>query len=195
MFKLRIPDAARFARTGFFRYSLRGASMSRKCLFLTLVIVLAVPNLAAIRRSEDPIRDTQTDGILYKQKMEEEKDGKKGALLYSVKYNPKDTFLTAPPFAPEAEKPAAREAMPGETAGLNWWDEPAVPADALAAPEEPVSPEQPAEGYWEQETAAGTEVLPGFDAAAEMTDAGGVSAGISPETAATNAAPSEDYWW
>jgi hypothetical protein len=98
--------------------------MNKRVLFSICVLVLGGLNIGAILRSEDPIRDTETSPISYKQKMEEDKDGKKGPLAYSVKYNPRDTFLTTSPVGSKKEesKPASKpeETVPG---GTNWWEE------------------------------------------------------------------------
>ena len=112
-----------------------------------------------IRRTEDPIRDTQTAPIGYQQKMEEDKDGKKGALLYSVKYNPSDEFLTAPPVAGEEEEAAGEITEEAVPAGADWWEEVPVTdkaADEAAALEEkenlPVLAEAPPEEKSEAST-------------------------------------------
>ena len=67
-------------------------------------------NLATVRKTQDPIRDTQTSGILYEQKMEEEKDGKKGPLMYHVKNNPRESFFIDPPFE-KAKKGSEKETV------------------------------------------------------------------------------------
>ena len=50
--------------------------MDKKALFLIGVLALGALNLASVRKAENPILATQTNGILYEQKKEEEKDGK-----------------------------------------------------------------------------------------------------------------------
>jgi len=87
------------------------------------VIAMALLNLGVIRRNEDPVRDTQTDPIAYKQKMEQEKDGVKGPLLYHVKNSPKDTFFIDPPYAKgtPALEASAPETKPADLS--NWWEE------------------------------------------------------------------------
>lgn len=116
--------------------------MMRKCLVLSLLIGFAVLNMAVVRKTEDPIRDTQTDPILYKQKMEEEKDGKKGPLSYSVKNNPADTFLTEPPFAPEEEMTDKEKSLKSAPAGMDWWEEPVAVDQASSAEDAPVPEER-----------------------------------------------------
>jgi len=121
--------------------------MARNIPLFIFVLVLAALNTGTIRRNEDPIRDTQTNPIGYQQKMEEEKDGKKGPLLYSVKYNPSDKFMVAPPVAAEGEQaPAERsEVEKSGTAATSWWEE--VPASEKTATEqgtaEPSAPSPP----------------------------------------------------
>jgi hypothetical protein len=100
--------------------------MNQRAWIFILVSVLAGLNLASIRKAEDPIRDTQTNPILYQQKMEEEKDGKKGPLLYSVKNNPHDNFFADPPYQ-SSEKASAPKAVAEETAvsaeAVGWGEE------------------------------------------------------------------------
>lgn len=103
--------------------------MNKNIISSIFVLVLASLSLAAIYRNEDPIRDTQTDPIAYQQKMEEEKDGKKGALLYSVKYNPSDNFLTASPVAEEEEVMEPVEAEESTLTEASWWEEVPVSGD------------------------------------------------------------------
>jgi hypothetical protein len=95
-------------------------------MFLIFVSVLAGLNLGSIRKVEDPIRDTQTDPILYEQKKEEEKDGKKGPLLYNVKNNPRESFFIDSPLA-KAKKNPSQEIAPEKAlspAGTaDWWEE------------------------------------------------------------------------
>jgi len=99
-----------------------------------MVLVLASVNLGSIRKAEDPIRDTQTNGILYKQKMEEEKDGKKGPLLYNVKYNPKEKFFIEPPYEKKKE-PGAGDKTEKTPATSDWWEEKS-PGETAAQPAE-----------------------------------------------------------
>ncbi len=64
----------------------------------TLVAVSIGMSLGVIRKKDDPILRTQTDPISYQQKMEEEKDGKKGAPAPSFAFYKKSRFLTEPPM-------------------------------------------------------------------------------------------------
>jgi 16S rRNA G966 N2-methylase RsmD len=114
--------------------------MNKKAIFFIFVSVLAGLNLGTVRKSEDPIRDTQTNPILYEQKMEEDKDGKKGALMYHVKNNPHETFFIDPPFAKE-KKASSQEILTEKTASsedtASWWAEespasqPVVPSEEM----------------------------------------------------------------
>ncbi|MFH1208679.1 MAG: hypothetical protein V1673_03895 [Candidatus Omnitrophota bacterium] len=104
-------------------------------MFFIFVSVLAGMNLGLIRKAEDPIRDTQTDPILYKQKKEEEKDGKKGPLLYHVKNNPRESFFIDPPFEKEKgsssrEIATGKETPPSGTA--DWWEEQSTEPRAIS---------------------------------------------------------------
>lgn len=63
--------------------------------------VFMLLNMGSIRKQEDPIVNTQTNPILYKEKMEEIKDGEKGAPSPTFKYYEKADFMTDPPFNSE----------------------------------------------------------------------------------------------
>ena len=60
------------------------------------LVISSLLNLGTIKKADDPILKTQTDPISYKQKMEEEKDGPKGAPTPSFKLYPKEGFMTDP---------------------------------------------------------------------------------------------------
>ena len=55
-------------------------------------------NAGTIRKENDPILRTQTDPISYKQKLEETKDGIKGAPAPSFTYYEKEGFLVKTPM-------------------------------------------------------------------------------------------------
>lgn len=73
-------------------------------------------NLGTIRKKDDPILNTQTDPIAYKEKMEEIKDGEKGAPMPSVTLYAKEKFLAEGPVAKgktdEAEEKSKKPLTP-----------------------------------------------------------------------------------
>ncbi len=149
--------------------------MRKRILIFILVTGLAGVHSGAIRRSDDPIRNAQTDGISFQQKMEEEKDGVKGPSSYSVRYNPNDTFFIDPPFDKEEDSAAGVERVVREPPGLSdWWEE------------------QPAQ---ESPAASGEESLGGMgtaDEGASPEDRSEVAEDVPvPSDAGTN----DDYWW
>lgn len=124
--------------------------MNRRTLFLIFAGIFAGLNLGTIRKAEDPIRDTQTNPILYKQKMEEEKGGKKGPLLYHVKNYPREGFFIDPPF--EKEKSASEGIVTEQTVSSSgdtarWWEEESLtpqevpPAGTVSEPSSETLPE------------------------------------------------------
>lgn len=120
--------------------------MDKQVLFFVLVSVLAGANLGTVRHTEDPIRDTQTDAISFQQKMEEEKDGVKGPLAYSVKYNPKDTFFVDPPMEDEGKPQVKENANTEKPPTLSdWWEEKPVQGMATSSQEETIGESRPAE--------------------------------------------------
>ena len=114
-------------------------------MFLIFLSVLAGLNLGSIRRTENPIRDTQTNPILYEQKKEEEKDGEKGPLLYHVKNSPWETFFIDPPFEKEkksSSKEIVTEKTPSSADTAGWWEEQSTAPQAVP-PTETVSESPP----------------------------------------------------
>lgn len=117
-----------------------------------ILFLSSVVNLGTVRKKEDPILDTQTNPIGYKQKMEEIKDGEKGAPSPSFKHYTKAGFLTDPSLeskGPDATKdqelPAPDDVLPEdlsdeqeesseELSEDNWvddWDEELDPWDEI----------------------------------------------------------------
>jgi len=159
----------------FISYSL---SMNKKALFFIFVSVLAGLNLGTVRRTEDPIRDTQTNPILYEQKKEEEKDGKKGPLLYHVKNNPREDFFINPPF--EKEKKSLSKGIVTEKAHLSaetasWWEEQPTTSQAVPPAETVSGPLPESEKVLDHE-------------ATEQPAA-------TPEAGNTSSGKGDDYWW
>ncbi|MFA7254576.1 MAG: hypothetical protein WC133_00555 [Candidatus Omnitrophota bacterium] len=156
--------------------------MNRNVLFFIFLSVLAGLNVGSIRRSEDPVRDTQTNPILYEQKKEEEKDGKKGPLLYHVKNSPRETFFIDPPYE-KAKKTVAEEIMtekaPSSADTAGWWEEPATAPQTEAFVE--TVPQSLPESLPEAEQAQNPEV------AAQSTSA--------PEAEKAPSGKGNDYWW
>ncbi len=103
---------------------------------------IALCHLGAIRKHENAILDTQTGPIKYEDKMEEIKDGVKGAPTPSMQLYPKHGFQTDPPFEKSEEGeltdeylgvvqygepiPENLKAEEEEYTGFDWWqiDEP-----------------------------------------------------------------------
>lgn len=145
-------------------------------------------NLASVRKSEDPIRDTQTNPILYEQKKEEEKDGKKGPLMYHVKNDPHETFFIDPPIQAEPktpEKVATETVLPTSTDTAGWWEEQSTgSAEAVAPAKEvvPTSLSEPIPGEEQVQEVKGTEK----DSEPPVAEADAVKA---------SGAKGEDYWW
>ncbi len=156
--------------------------MTNRVVFIIFVSVLAGLNLGSIRKAEDPIRDTQTNPILYEQKKEEEKDGKKGPVMYNVKNNPRESFFIDPPF--EKEKGGSSQAIvteespsPAGTAG--WWEEPST--DPQAVPPTETAPEPSQEPLSETEKA--------------QDDGSAEESVVAPEAKDTASGKGDDYWW
>ena len=158
--------------------------MNRKTLFFIFVLGMAALNLGTVRRTEDPIRDTQTNPILYQQKMEEEKDGKKGPLLYHVKNSPRETFFIDPPYEAvkkSSDKKTLADEVPSSANTTDWWEEQPTNSPAPA----PSSVETVAEPL--------PEPLPKEEKAQDLE----TTSQSAPEAEAGKA-PSgkkDDYWW
>ncbi|MBU9889395.1 MAG: hypothetical protein KTQ49_05975 [Candidatus Omnitrophica bacterium] len=149
--------------------------MRKRILIFILVSGLAVVHSGAIRRSDDPIRNAQTDGISFQQKMEEEKDGVKGPSSYSVRYNPNDTFFIDPPFDKEEDTAAGVERVVREPSGLSdWWEEQPAQESPAASGERPL------------------EVMGVAHEGASSEDGNEV---IEDVPAPSDAGANDDYWW
>lgn len=113
-------------------YSLR---VKKETFFLIVMIAsVGLLNSGTIRRKPDPVVKTQTDPISYKQKMEETKDGVKGAPLPSFKLFPKENFM-ADPSVGEAQE-----------------ETPQDPSSQESVSEVPVSEEEESEEWWNDDT-------------------------------------------
>lgn len=143
-------------------------------MFFIIMLVATGLNLGAIRKAEDPIRDTQTSPILYKQKVEEEKDGVKGPVLYHVKNYPKEPFFIDPPYTKEptvSQKEKSAGAMPST---LDWWEE--QPSQEQITPAQEATASEPAASEGQQ---------PLIEKFTSQTDS----------NAEKKLSKSDDYWW
>lgn len=61
---------------------------------MAFILLAAYLSVGAVAKKEDPIVDTQTDPIDYREKQKEEKEGKKGPPVPSINLFPKYRFLT-----------------------------------------------------------------------------------------------------
>jgi|GEM_PF-3327174 len=79
----------------------------------------------AILKVEDPIADTQTEGILYDQKMEQEKDGVKAAASPKVIFYGGQGFLTKGSLAKydQDNKVAGSKNKKDSFNWSDWWDD------------------------------------------------------------------------
>ena len=156
--------------------------MNKSALFFLFLSVLAGLNLGTVRRAEDPIRDTQTSPILYSQKMEEEKDGKKGPLMYHVKYDPREAFFIDPPYATDkksSDKKTSVNEVPASTNTTDWWEE--QPANSPV----PSSVEKPAEPL--PESLPKEEKAQGLENTQQPAPVAG--------NGNTTSGKKDDYWW
>ena len=156
--------------------------MNKNVWFLIFVSVLAGLNLGTVRKAEDPIRDTQTNPILYEQKKEEEKDGKKGPLMYHVKNNPRESFFIDSPIGKEKKsspKEFVTEQAPSSAETSSWWEEQPTTSPEIP-PVETVSESLP-EPSLESEKIQNPE-------AAEPPAA-------VPEAESAPSGKGDDYWW
>jgi len=165
--------------------------MKKSTLFFILVIGLAALQLGSVRKKDNPILATQTEGILYEQKKEEEKDGKKGPLLYHVKNDPLETFFIEPPIdkAPKDTGEAAGTAKVSKAEeAVDWWEE--QPSVGKPAPLETSGQEPAAElPVSEDKTGESQENAASFS---QEVDAPKASTTDNPEAPPGQ---KDDYWW
>ena len=107
----------------------------------TVVVLGSLLNIGTIRKKEDPILKTQTDPIAYKQKMEETKDGPKGAPMPSFNLYPKERFFSDPAVGDakgeessmdsSAKEKVSEVAVPQEEESEEWWGDEAPEAEEI----------------------------------------------------------------
>ena len=156
--------------------------------------VLAGLNLGTVRKAEDPIRDTQTNPILYEQKKEEEKDGKKGPLLYHVKNNPRESFFIDPPFEKEKKSSSGEivtEKAPDSKETAGWWEEQPTASQATAPVETAVEFQTGASSETIAESSS--EPLPEAEKSRDSDAAQQPAAVSSAENAPSG--KGDDAWW
>jgi len=73
------------------------------------VCLLSLINMGVIRKKENPITATQTSPIAYKDKVEELKDGEKGAPLPSMLLYSKWEFFTDAPYEKSKDEEGSLE--------------------------------------------------------------------------------------
>lgn len=119
--------------------------------FLPLILL----HVNAILKAEDPISETQTDAILYEQKMEQEKDGVKGPATPKMIYYGGQGFLTKNSVSKYEKETGSGSAAAKKEAfdWSEWWDDkpadpaspelkdPVLPQDTLSQPEALDAPE------------------------------------------------------
>ena len=126
----------------------------RSYLLIAVFILTGILNVGAILKREDRIAQTQTDPILYEQKMEEIKDGEKGPSMPAIEYYKGAGFLTTAPVkgleASDLRDAFAQphelwEVFPAGTAGTAedsfneyWWLEEETPGAVV--PDKPEAP-------------------------------------------------------
>ena len=104
--------------------------------FKGIMLVLALFSMGTIRKDQDPILKTQTDPIALKQKLEETKDGVKGAPSPSFQYYTKEDFLARTPM--KAGQEAVEKAPAAQSKQLEGVTEVEKPAEGnITTPEEP----------------------------------------------------------
>lgn len=95
---------------------------------LAAILVISLFQLGTIRRKDDPLAKAQADPILFKEKMEQEKDGKKEAPMPSFTLYGKQKFLADSPVEGTSDEDIEPEAE-------NVWDyEPAGEENAEMEP-------------------------------------------------------------
>lgn len=102
---------------------MRALSLTNKVI---VVVFLAAFQMAAVLRSDNPVKRTQTDAISLKAKLEETKDGIKGAPSPSMQFYGKSEFLLDSPVHNETESAIEKYDLQYENESEDkayWWTE------------------------------------------------------------------------
>ena len=121
--------------------------MKRTVVLISVVMVMSSwVHLGTIRKREDPILKTQTDPITYQKKLEEMKDGPKGAPTPSFNLYPKARFMTDPPVGEVKEEPPSSVSDKEEVSEVSvssdkesedWWSDETSGASSNDSTEDP----------------------------------------------------------
>jgi len=140
------------------KYNIRKWVLFGACNFLLLT--------GAVQKKENPILKTQTDPIAYKAKMEELKEGEKGAPSPSLRHYPESGFLVDPPF--EAKKvealknsgiPNIDDPIPEDLSELTQEKEPVRSEDEWGFAEEGEEEEEAEEDLFKEEDLFGEDLF------------------------------------
>ena len=110
------------------------------------------------------------------------KDGKKGPLLYHVRYNPR-LFLTTSPVLPEEKAKEDLVSPYSKTEELDWWEEPDLSAGSNAGVHSGQDWGRMEEDYWSG------------DVSAENGEMGSGAGNEIKENADSASSQVEDEWW
>lgn len=177
----------------------------KKAGILSWLAILLVVHVNAILKNDNPLEDSQTEAILYDQKMEQEKDGVKAAATPKVIYYGGQGFLTKSSLA-KNEKESEGAAVKKKKQSFNWsdwWEE--KPVESTGQEQLSASEEAMPLGEEEQSTdaheAVPAEDLPVHtseqDEAADFSDeTGNASEVIPPDVPQeVESKPASGDWW
>ena len=182
---------------------------------VSYLFLVAFLHMNAILKAEDPIADTQTEAILYDQKMEQEKDGVKGPATPKMIYYGGQGFLTKSSLSKyEKEIAGAREGIKKDKfSWSDWWEDKPAETQSPSGEEAPqitdVLPELPQSLEGAETDSAGVTPLKGEPQAKKTEQKMSVEEGIGGErpsnvedsdtdasSLATDSDPKHgDDWW
>lgn len=83
--------------------------MMKQILRVVFILGVSFLSLATVVKKKDPITETQTDPIAYKEKEKEEKEGKKGPPVPTLELFPRLRFLSEGPVKGDKKSTPAAE--------------------------------------------------------------------------------------
>ncbi len=133
---------------------------------VAFILGLSFLNAAPMLKNESAVRKTQTDGISLKAKLEETKDGVKGAPMPSMQYYERGNFFVdAPVENKKAEALRLKTTVSGEkeedsrfggyeTESALWWEEIPVEDNSSSSAKPEAGTQEKEAGWWDAEPAA-----------------------------------------
>lgn len=120
--------------------------------------MISLGHVAAIREDKDAVSSAQTDSISLQKKMEEIKDGVKGAPAPSFEFYKQQGFMEPHPAqTPSPENHVVMSANREDISEVDLNEEEEAPSEDSLTSEKPVSEDETEDSWWNEEDSGSEE--------------------------------------